>query len=168
MSNLWDREIQPLVKQLEGWGEADCLRLGVEAIEWSLRTEPERISNTEASALIAEVMGAARAAVADNAAEVPLPENMEERLDEVIENTSESGVFQLLVGIQAFFCAPGYSDAAVEAIFFDCYEFSLQRTWEPPTTAEAQEADPRISEVIAYQKQLLTDAIARRSGEPGE
>jgi hypothetical protein len=155
---LWERDIQPFQDQLASLSSPESLRLAVEAIDWTLRTLPEPIEDPEVKESVDAVMRAARTAVEQRADRVLLPEDLIDRLNEVEEDTYEPGAAQLLSGLRRIWAYPG--PVALEDVLYDCFAFCEQREDDEPDTTEEEEANTRCREVIAYQKELITQATA--------
>jgi hypothetical protein len=156
--NLWEREIPPLADRLGRLDRPERLRLIVEAVDWTLSTMPGQIDDAEAADCIGEAMLRARAAVAQHAGDVELPQDLLDRLEEAQESAYEAGLPQLLLGLFKFFDDRVLSPMAIEDILFDCFEFSAQREEGRRDTLEEQEASPRLREIIAFQKELIIQA----------
>lgn len=103
---LWEREILPFQERLSSVSSAESLRLAVEAIDWTLRTQTEPIEDTEISGCIEAVMEAAHAAVEQQAERVQLPQALIDRIDAAEENTYEPGAVQLMSGLRRIWAYP--------------------------------------------------------------
>lgn len=157
---LWEREIFPYHDQLERLAPSERLRVAVEAIDWTLRTMATPIEDPEARQWLDEMLDEARAAVAQRASRVPMPEDLLDRFDEVDDDTEEYGVPQLLMGMPNLWGLDVMTVELVEGVLYNCYAFSSMREEPEPETLDDEQADARCREVIDYQKDLIAQAAS--------
>lgn len=163
---LWDREIDPLETTTARLTLAERLALGVEAVEFTLRTEQRPVADERAARWITEVLGHARRAVDAGQESVPLPERLEDESEALQEDVQEDGVPQLISGmVDAFAEADDPEDQGLQPrhlgfLLESCYSFALERLPSGPQSLEDEENSPRCREVIAYQRELINRAAS--------
>ena len=158
---FWEREMAPLKARLEPLAAAQRLALAVDAITWTLETLPNPIENEPASDWITQVLPFCRQAVDAGAVRAVLPQDLDDAYEEVDGQAEEPGASHFLSAVLA--CTEGEDGLAADDLYTVlsfCYEGSLAREDVPVWTLEAEQANPRCQQVIAFQKELIYRADA--------
>lgn len=133
-------------------------------MEFTLRTEQRPVADERAARWITEVLGHARRAVDAGQESVPLPEQLEGESEALQEDVQEDGVAQLISGMVEAFAEPedpekqGLEPYDLSFLLESCYGFALERLDSGPQTLEDEENSERCREIVASQKDLITQA----------
>ena len=157
--NLWERELAPYNEVLEQLTPPQRLAIAVSALDWTLQHLPSPSPiEPEARQWIDAAMDVCRAAAATGAPGATLPAELSEAYEDVDQDTEDIGTGQLLMGVSACGDFESLGAKPTFAILYSCY--TAFQNWEglEEATIEDEEADARCQEVIAYHKQLISQA----------
>lgn len=164
--NLWDRDISPLESALGQLTLAERLAIGVKALENVLQTEQRPLEDEEAARWITAVLEQARRTVDAGGDSLRLPEELIDQYESLQYTVEEDGVPQLTLGMISCIDEDsadgeeGLEPSHLNFLLQSCYEFALQRQDPEPSTLEEEEENTRCRAVVAFQRELIEQAIS--------
>ncbi|MEU5722827.1 hypothetical protein ABZ783_13500 [Micromonospora sp. NPDC047738] len=137
------------------------LAMAMAAMEWA-RDAMGQIETGEISDYLFRGMAAGREAVSASGDKIGLPEEMLDEYQDVLDLADEPGTSHILSALLACADAPeGLTGEVLYGVFSFCYEGLLDREELPEWTVEAERANVRCLEAIAFQKRLVNEALGR-------
>lgn len=161
---LWDQEIAPLKEAVNQMPLPERLAVAVKVVDFTLQSEPSPIEDEEAAQWVTEALDHVRGAVDAGAEFSPLPEELVEDYEDLQESVEEYGVPQLMIGVVSAFAEGrneprhGLKASDLSFLFESCYNFALLRLDPEPQSLRDEENSERCREIVAYQKDLITQA----------
>ncbi|MEU5829464.1 hypothetical protein [Micromonospora tulbaghiae] len=153
--------MQPLRGELQNIQPPQRLALAMAAMEWT-RNAMGRIEVEEVRDYLDRGMVAGRDAVAAGLDRIELSDDVLDEYEDVLDLAEEPGTSHLMSALLACADAPdGLTGEVLYGVLSFCYEGLLDREEVPEWTEEAERANARCVETIAFQKRLVREAMPR-------
>lgn len=152
---LWDAVMGPSKPEFERLGAVAKLRVSVEAIKHTAESSP--IADDEARQLVADIIATLESSLTQNVGAVPMPPEIDERIDEVHERIAEPGVSSIVMACVR--CFTRESELTANAVFNTlgaCYNAVVEQEFAGPfIEIEDEESNARCQATIEFQQDLL-------------
>jgi hypothetical protein len=158
---LWDHEMRPLRDELQNIQAPQRLALAMAVMEWA-RDAMGQFETEEINDYLDRGMAAGREALSTGGDKIVLSEEMLDEYQDVLDVAGDPGTSHMLSALLACADAPeGLTGEVLYGVLSFCYEGLLDREELPEWTVEAERANARCVETIAFQKRLVHEALGR-------
>ena len=158
--SLWERELDSYRPKLGELSPPQRLKLAVTALDQAFKTEPAPYDEPDPARWLEEVIRIGWEDVGKGAEKITLPSGLRDEFGEIDEGVSEPGVGQLLMAAIVCVDTDSLNAWPLAGVLYSCYEFTMQRQVPEPLSIQEEEANERCLEVVAYHKELITQATA--------
>ena len=155
----WNDEMDQFEAVIGAISPAGRLKLGIDAIAWTMETMSPPIADPSARAFIQTGLEQARRAAQQGSVYPEMSAENEAEFDDLLEEVTEDGAGSLVMAVGTLFTA---GDEVMDPqvafnILWSCYEAVLLREFEEPTP-ELEAGSGRCLAVIDFQKELIRQA----------